>query len=179
MPTADLVPVYHLGQTQLLTFWGTEEISRKWRASVGLFWGAYGLPLPRKHQIITLAGAPIPGKTSLHLCQAILSCGAVLGCLWPARARKHKIITLVGAIIPGVLFSNKDLACRSAGQVSECCHCLGETRVSAPGGYTQPGMKICNLKHGSLQTTFCITADLSLIQSLVILWNRCCIVLGK
>ena len=61
---ADLVPVYHLGQTQLLTFWGTEEISRKWRASVGLFWGAYGLPLPRKHQIITLVGPPIPGKLS-------------------------------------------------------------------------------------------------------------------
>ena len=61
---ADLVPVYHLGQTQLLTFWGTEQISRKWRASVGLFWGAYGLPLPRKHQIITLAGPPIPGKLS-------------------------------------------------------------------------------------------------------------------
>ena len=61
---ADIVPVYHLGQTQLLTFWGTEEISRKWRASVGLFWGAYGLPLPRKHQIITLVGPPIPGKRS-------------------------------------------------------------------------------------------------------------------
>lgn len=29
---------------------------------MGLFWGAYGLPLPRKHQIITLVGAPIPGK---------------------------------------------------------------------------------------------------------------------
>ena len=63
---ADLVPVYHLGQTQLLTFWGTEEVSRRWRASVGLFWGAYGLPLPRKHQIITLVGAPIPGKCSLE-----------------------------------------------------------------------------------------------------------------
>ncbi|CAK0786261.1 hypothetical protein CVIRNUC_009474 [Coccomyxa viridis] len=57
---ADLVPVYHLGQTQLLTFWGTESISRSWRMSVGLFWGAYGLPLPRKSQIISLVGAPIP-----------------------------------------------------------------------------------------------------------------------
>ena len=62
---ADLVPVYHLGQTQLLTFWGTESISRSWRMSVGLFWGAYGLPLPRKSQIISLVGAPIPGG---HCC---------------------------------------------------------------------------------------------------------------
>ena len=60
--SADLVPVYHLGQTQLLTFWGTESISRSWRMSVGLFWGAYGLPLPRKSQIISLVGAPIPGE---------------------------------------------------------------------------------------------------------------------
>ena len=59
---ADLVPVYHLGQTQLLTFWGTESMSRSWRMSVGLFWGAYGLPLPRKSQIISLVGAPIPGE---------------------------------------------------------------------------------------------------------------------
>lgn len=84
---ADLVPVYHLGQTQLLTFWGTEQISRKWRASVGLFWGAYGLPLPRKHQIITLVGPPIPGKlppdrgsvAQLFLLTSVY----LLGSLWP------------------------------------------------------------------------------------------------
>ena len=58
---ADLVPAYHLGQSQLLTFWGTEQISRRWRASVGIFWGAYGLPLPRRDPIITLIGSPIPG----------------------------------------------------------------------------------------------------------------------
>ena len=28
----DIVPVYHLGQTQLLTFLGAEELSRKVRA---------------------------------------------------------------------------------------------------------------------------------------------------
>ncbi len=55
------MPAYHLGQSQLLTFWGTEQISRRWRASVGVFWGAYGLPLPRRHPIITLIGSPIPG----------------------------------------------------------------------------------------------------------------------
>ena len=62
---ADLVPAYHLGQSQLLTFWGTEQISRRWRASVGVFWGAYGLPLPRRHPIITLIGSPIPGAERL------------------------------------------------------------------------------------------------------------------
>jgi len=58
---ADLVPVYHMGQTQLLTFWGPEDLSRRWRASIGIFWGAWGLPLPRKHPIISLVGSPIPG----------------------------------------------------------------------------------------------------------------------
>jgi 2-acylglycerol O-acyltransferase 2 len=58
---ADIVPVYHLGQSQLLSFWGVENISRTWRASVGVFWGAYGLPLPRRHPMITLVGAPIKG----------------------------------------------------------------------------------------------------------------------
>lgn len=58
---ADLVPVYHMGQTQLLTFWGAENLSRRWRASIGIFWGAWGLPLPRKHPIISLVGSPIPG----------------------------------------------------------------------------------------------------------------------
>lgn len=60
-PGADLLPVYHMGQSQLLTFWGTEEVSRRWRASIGVFWGAYGLPLPRRHPIISLIGSPIPG----------------------------------------------------------------------------------------------------------------------
>ncbi|BDA49182.1 Diacylglycerol O-acyltransferase 2 [Coccomyxa sp. Obi] len=63
---ADLVPVYHLGQSQLLTFWGPEKLSRRWRASIGIFWGAWGLPLPRKHPIISLVGAPIPVKQEDH-----------------------------------------------------------------------------------------------------------------
>lgn len=59
---ADLVPVYHMGQSQLLTFWGAEKLSRRWRASIGIFWGAWGLPLPRKRPIISLVGAPIKGQ---------------------------------------------------------------------------------------------------------------------
>ena len=64
---SDLLPVYHLGQSQLLTFWGTEEWSRKYRISLGIFWGAYYLPLPRRHPIISLIGAPIPGAAHLRL----------------------------------------------------------------------------------------------------------------
>ena len=63
----DLLPVYHLGQSQLLTFWGTEEWSRKYRISLGIFWGAYYLPLPRRHPIISLIGPPIPGAALLQL----------------------------------------------------------------------------------------------------------------
>lgn len=65
---ADLVPVYHLGQSQLLTFWGPEKLSRRWRASIGIFWGAWGLPLPRRHPIISLVGAPIPGELLYFVC---------------------------------------------------------------------------------------------------------------
>ncbi|KAK9919185.1 hypothetical protein WJX75_009964 [Coccomyxa subellipsoidea] len=63
---ADLVPVYHMGQSQLLTFWGAEKLSRRWRASIGIFWGAWGLPLPRKRPIISLVGAPIKVKQEDH-----------------------------------------------------------------------------------------------------------------
>ena len=60
-PVADLVPVYHLGNTQLLSFWGNEAVSRRWRVCFGLLLGRWGLPLPRRHPIITLVGAPVPG----------------------------------------------------------------------------------------------------------------------
>ena len=56
----DLVPVYHLGTAQLLTFSGPGKLSRKARASLGLLWGTAGLPLPRRSDIISLVGEPIP-----------------------------------------------------------------------------------------------------------------------
>ena len=37
---ADLVPVYHLGVSQLLTFWGSERLSRRLRVTIGVFWCA-------------------------------------------------------------------------------------------------------------------------------------------
>ena len=112
----DLVPVYHAGVSQLLTFWGAERLSRRLRMTVGVFWcarpprraplprlppvrmrsvhapgaapclalnaacsgsagsargadlrpgllcrGKWGLPLPRKHTILTFVGKPVPG----------------------------------------------------------------------------------------------------------------------
>ena len=73
----DVVPVYHLGQSQLLTFWGPERLSRRWRASIGIFWGAWGLPLPRKHPIISLVGAPIPG---MHMICYLISVASLVWC---------------------------------------------------------------------------------------------------
>lgn len=57
---APLVPVYHLGASQLLSFGGTASLSRRLRASVCVYWGTWGLPLPRRHDIISLVGRPIP-----------------------------------------------------------------------------------------------------------------------
>ncbi|KAK9808224.1 hypothetical protein WJX73_010719 [Symbiochloris irregularis] len=56
----DIVPIYTLGQSQILTFRGSEKLSRMCRASIGLWWGWGGLPIPRPHKLITLVGAPIP-----------------------------------------------------------------------------------------------------------------------
>lgn len=55
----DIVPVYHLGQSQLLTFRGLCSVSRRCRITLGVFWGRFGLPLPRKQPIVTLSGQPI------------------------------------------------------------------------------------------------------------------------
>jgi hypothetical protein len=57
---APLVPVYHLGASQLLSFSGNGGLSRRWRLTVACYWGAAGLPLPRSHDIISLVGKPIP-----------------------------------------------------------------------------------------------------------------------
>ena len=56
----DLVPVYHLGSSQVLSFSGASELSRRMRLSVACYWGSWGLPLPRPHPIISLVGRPVP-----------------------------------------------------------------------------------------------------------------------
>ena len=59
MHAADILPVYHMGNSQLLSFQGWPWLSRKLRAMVGVFWGRWYLPIPRQHDIITLVGSPI------------------------------------------------------------------------------------------------------------------------
>lgn len=41
---------------------------RRCRITLGVFWGRFGLPLPRKQPIVTLSGQPIAGE-SLHILQ--------------------------------------------------------------------------------------------------------------
>ena len=49
-------------------FTGSKEYSRILRASVCLFWGRWFLPVPYKHNIISLVGQPITGgrHSQLH-----------------------------------------------------------------------------------------------------------------
>ena len=69
---ADVVPVYHLGSSQMLRCTGHAAWSRYLKASVALFWGRSGLPLPYKHDIITLVGEAVPGKAGPHYIKAVL-----------------------------------------------------------------------------------------------------------
>lgn len=59
---SDLVPMYTLGQSQLLTFKGSEVLSRKYKISLGIWFGWYYLPIPRPHKLITIVGKPISVK---------------------------------------------------------------------------------------------------------------------
>jgi len=66
-----LLPSYSLGNTQSFSAWfdsmgQMEKISRKTKASFLLFWGRFGLPIPRRNAITQLYGSPIeiPGAIS-------------------------------------------------------------------------------------------------------------------
>lgn len=82
MYSADILPVHHMGHSHLLSFWGSASLSRKLRASLGLYWGTWVLSLPRRHRIITLVGNPIRGRSSFcligachHLHHLVSACG--------------------------------------------------------------------------------------------------------
>lgn len=49
---------------------------------MAVFWGQYGLPMPYKHDIISLVGKPIPGKTACapHLLPSSLLTLHMMGC---------------------------------------------------------------------------------------------------
>ena len=65
--SADIMPVYHLGDSQLFHFWGLNALSRKLRASLGFVWGRWGLPLPMQHDLISAISYPIRGENRIHL----------------------------------------------------------------------------------------------------------------
>jgi len=70
---ADLVPVYHAGVSQMLTFWGAERLSRRLRMTVGVFWCGRPprpAPLPRLSPV-RMRGMHAPGAAP---CPA-LDCG--------------------------------------------------------------------------------------------------------
>jgi 2-acylglycerol O-acyltransferase 2 len=57
-----LLPVYMFGANQVLDFgppW-LQRISRRMRASVGMIYGVWGLPIPRRLPIFKVTGTPMP-----------------------------------------------------------------------------------------------------------------------
>lgn len=59
-----IVPAYSLGNTKVFSMWHDpfgcmEALSRRLRASVFLFWGRFGLPLPFRTNITMLLGPPV------------------------------------------------------------------------------------------------------------------------
>jgi hypothetical protein len=57
----DILPTYLFGNSAILDFgprW-LQQASRRWRASFGLMYGPWGLPLPRRVPILMVVGAPV------------------------------------------------------------------------------------------------------------------------
>jgi len=93
-----IVPCFVFGQSRVLSFAGSARLSRTLRASVGVWWGRFGLPcLPRRVHLVVAAGRPVrlprpavPGAPT----QAEIDAGweAVLG----------ELRRVYGAVRPGV-----------------------------------------------------------------------------
>jgi hypothetical protein len=59
---ADLVPIYHFGASRVLRISRSrimQTISRTLKVSLILFYGRAYLPIPRRHPVLTVIGAPI------------------------------------------------------------------------------------------------------------------------
>eukprot|EP00904_Undaria_pinnatifida_P006762 jgi/Undpi1/3215/HiC_scaffold_15.g06589.m1 len=74
---ADIVPVYFFGNTLLHDLVGGEgadnwlcRLSRKFKASLVLFYGRFGTPIPRRRKLKMVAGRPIPVVQSDHPTEA-------------------------------------------------------------------------------------------------------------
>ena len=61
-----VIPVYHLGNSQLLSFVGLPRLSRRLRVSVGLFFGVGGSPYPHRPRMLTVVGDPLPVVQADH-----------------------------------------------------------------------------------------------------------------
>ena len=59
---ADIVPMYFFGNTTVLTIPKVpflETISRAMQMSITIFWGRWGLPIPRPHKVLYVRGKPL------------------------------------------------------------------------------------------------------------------------
>jgi 2-acylglycerol O-acyltransferase 2 len=57
----NIVPVYHFGNTAILSFGPKflEPYGRRWRFSLGLLYGDFWLPIPRRVQLMMVVGPPV------------------------------------------------------------------------------------------------------------------------
>ena len=59
---ADVIPLYFIGNTASLSIPKIpflETLSRKYQVSITIFWGRWGLPIPRPDKIIYVRGTPL------------------------------------------------------------------------------------------------------------------------
>lgn len=59
---ADIIPLYFFGNTSVLTIPkipALESLSRMLQITITIFWGRWGLPLPRAHKILYVRGKPL------------------------------------------------------------------------------------------------------------------------
>ncbi|KAK9864727.1 hypothetical protein WJX84_010606 [Apatococcus fuscideae] len=55
----DIMPIYHLGQSEIFSVQGFPWLSRVMRITFVIFWGRWGLPIPRRQPSVTCVGEPI------------------------------------------------------------------------------------------------------------------------
>ena len=74
-----IMPVFVFGQSRVFSFAGSARLSRRLRASVGIWWGRWGLPcLPRPEHLVVAVGRPVrlpPPATPGHPTQAEIDAG--------------------------------------------------------------------------------------------------------
>lgn len=59
---ADIIPLYFIGNTSSLSIPKVpflETLSRKYQVSLTIFWGRWGLPIPRANKVIYVRGTPL------------------------------------------------------------------------------------------------------------------------